>query len=184
MRKRKFYLAILVIVVLVAVYFLVRGNSVNKTGVPVLNEDGEVRRDPSNATFTFDGEAVTLRDGQSEEAVVPGSAVMEETLLLDKFAYGDINSDGKEDTLLLLARYGAGSGTFIYLAAVVSGPVTYRGTEAVFIGDRVTPQSISVNGSTATVKYLDRKSDEALAAEPTVLTSKQFTYRNGGFQER
>lgn len=170
-------------VILVVIYFLVRGDSVRKNGVPVLNEDGEVRRDPSNATFTVDGEKVTLSGGQVEVKVVSGRASTEKTILLDKFAYADINGDGKEDTLLLLARYGGGSGTFIYLAGFVSGPVTQRGTEAIFIGDRITPQSISVNGQTVTVNYLDRESDEALAAEPTVPTSKQFIYRNGLFQE-
>ena len=109
---------------------------------------------------------------------------MEETVLLDQFAYGDINADGKEDAVFFLARYGGGSGTFIYLAAFVSGPVTYRGSEATFIGDRVSPQSISINNTTVTVKYLDRAADEPLAAEPTIQASKQFSYRVGGFEER
>ena len=180
--RKKIIFGLVLIVAVASTYFIVRDNPSGKTGNPVVNEGGELRRDPSNATFTFDGEAVTLSNGKSEEAVAPGSALVEETLLLDKFAYGDINADGKEDTVLLLTRYGAGSGVFIYLAGFVSGPVTYRGTEAIFIGDRVTPESISINGSTVTVKYLDRKSDEAFAAEPTVLTSKQFVYKNGGFE--
>ena len=185
MRNKKIVLGLVVVLVLVGVYFLMRtGSSGDKVGSPTVSQNGELRPDPSNATFTFDGEAVTLSNGKSEEEVAPGSAMVEETLLLDKFAYGDINADGKEDTLLLLARYGAGSGTFIYLAGFVSGPVTQRGTEAVFIGDRITPQSVSLNGDTILVRYLDRKSSEALAAEPTVPSSKQFIYRNGGFQER
>lgn len=165
-------------------YYLLKNSSQNKTETPNTNQSTGVRPDPSNATFTLDGDSVTLNKGKGESEVAPGSAMTEETLLLDKFAYGDINADGKEDTLLLLARYGAGSGTFIYLAGFVSGPVTYHGTEAVFIGDRITPQSISLNKDTVTVKYLDRKSDEPLAAEPTVVTSKQFVYKNGEFQER
>ncbi len=181
---RKIILACVIVVGLVVGYFLIRDDSSKKTGAPVVNENGELRPDPSSATFTFDGEAVTLSNGRSEEAVVPGSTLVEETLLLDKFAYGDINADNKEDTVLLLARYGAGSGTFIYLAGFISGPVTYRGTEAIFIGDRITPQSISVGGRTVTVSYLDREDDEAFAVEPTVKVSKRFVYKNGEFQER
>ena len=177
-------MACVIVVGLAVGYFLIRDDSSKKTGAPVVNENGEFRPDPSSATFTFDGEVVTLSSGRSAKAVVPGSALVEETLLLDKFAYGDINADGKEDTLLLLARYGAGSGTFIYLAGFISGPVTYRGTEAVFIGDRITPQSISIGGGTITVSYLDREDNEAFAAEPTVKVSKRFVYKNGGFQER
>ena len=101
---------------------------------------------------------------------------------MDKFAYGDINADNKNDIVLFLARYGGGSGIFIYLAAFVSGPVTYKGSNTVFIGDRVSPQSISVKNDVVTVKYLDRKEGEAFAAEPTVLISKQFIFNNGEFQ--
>lgn len=184
MRKRKIIFIFVIVVALIVGYFILRDDSSSETGTSVVNENGELRRDPSNAAFTFDGEVITLTNGRSEETVVPGSTLVEETLLLDKFAYGDINADDKEDTVLLLARYGAGSGTFIYLAAFVSGPVTYRGTEAIFIGDRIAPQSVSINGEVITVKYLDRKSDEALAAEPTIVTSKQFVYKNGRFQEK
>ena len=105
-------------------------------------------------------------------------------MLLDKFAYGDINADGKEDAIVFLARYGSGSGTFIYLAAFVSGPVTYRGTRVTYLGDRISPQSISINEGIVTVKYLDRRLDEALAVEPTVRMTKEFTFEDGGFQER
>ena len=159
-------------------------SSTNKTGTLSKSEGGVFHPDPSNATFIFDEEAITLSAGRNEKKVLPGNTLVEETILLDKFAYGDINADGKEDTVLFLARYGAGSGTFIYLAAFVSGPVTYRGTEATFIGDRIAPQSVSINGGGVTVEYLDRGADEALAAEPTVATSKRFVYRAGEFQER
>ena len=181
---KKIVFAVVIVGVIIG-YFVIRDSySTDKTGTPVISENGVFHPDPSNATFTFDDEAITLSAGRNERSIAPGSALVEETILLDKFAYGDINADGKEDTVLFLARYGAGSGTFIYLAAFVSGPVTYRGSEAVFIGDRIAPQSISISGGNVTVEYLDRGADEALAAEPTVATSKRFVYRIGEFQER
>ena len=145
---------------------------------PQVSENGLFRPDPSSATFTFDDGSITLSMGRNE------SASGEETILLNKFAYGDINADDKEDTALLLARYGDGSGTFIYLGTYVSGPVTYRGSKVIFIGDRIAPQSISIKQGIVTVEYLDRRPDEALATEPTVPVSKQFVYRNGEFQEK
>ena len=132
----------------------------------------------------IDNESITLSAGRNETQITPTSALVEETVLLDKFAYGDVNADDKEDTALLLARYGGGSGTFIYVAVFVSGPVTYRGSDALFIGDRVAPQSISINNGIVTVDYLDRGPDEAFAAEPTIPTSKQFIYKNGEFVEK
>ena len=143
-----------------------------------VSENGLFRPDPSSATFAFDDGPITLSMGRNE------GASGEETILLNKFAYGDINADGKEDTALLLARYGAGSGTFLYLGAYISGPVTYRGSKVTYIGDRIAPQSISIKQGVVTVEYLDRRPDEALAAEPTVLISRQFTYRAGEFEER
>ncbi len=171
--------------IVVAVFLYTARNSflANKA-VPGTGEHESFRPDPSSATFIFDDELVTLSAGRNESIVAPGSALLEETILMDQFAYGDINADGKEDTALLLARYGAGSGTFIYAAAFVSGPVTYRGSKAIFIGDRIAPQSISINEGVVTVIYLDRGPGEALAAEPTIMVSKQFVYRAGEFKER
>ncbi|MDO8589995.1 MAG: hypothetical protein Q7R69_01860 [bacterium] len=175
---------ILVIIGAVALIYTMRNGSATTSNVPTVSDKGIFRPDPSGATFTFDDESVTLSAGRNETTITPGSALVEETALLDQFAYGDINADGKEDTVLLLARYGGGSGTFIYLAAFVSGPVTYRGSEATFIGDRVSPQSLSINKGVVTIQYLDRKADESFAAEPTVPVSKQFVYKAGGFEER
>ena len=182
---KKIIAIILIIGALLFIYIMKKNNiTPEETGTPQVSDNGTLRPDPSNATFTFDDGAVTLSGGRNETKVDPSSAIIEETTLMDKIAYGDINADGKADTALFLARYGGGSGTFIYVAAFVSGPVTYRGTEAVFIGDRIAPQSIFINGEIVTVEYLDREPDEALAAEPTVLVTKQFVYRSGEFQER
>ena len=181
---RKTIIIVIILAVAVTLYALWDSFSADKTGVSITDDDGTFHQDPSNATFTIDDELVTLSAGRNERAITPESSLTEETILLDKFAYGDINADGKEDTLLLLARYGGGSGTFIYLAAFVSGPVTYRGSNAVFIGDRIAPQSISLNGAIVTVEYLDRGPDDAFAVEPTILTTKQFIYRNGELAEK
>jgi hypothetical protein len=180
---------IIILIIGAAFLFYVRRNEteealVAKPAAPPVNQEAAFRPDPSNATFIVEGEQIALSGGRNEKKITPESALVEETVILDKFAYGDVNADGKEDTALLLARFGGGSGTFIYLAAFISGPVTYRGSEAIFIGDRVVPQSISVSGNTVTVKYLDRAPGEAFAAEPTVVTSKVFIYSDGTFQEK
>ncbi|MBI2673784.1 MAG: hypothetical protein HYX23_00695 [Candidatus Zambryskibacteria bacterium] len=178
-------IVIMVVIVIAAFLYVARNNPsapVIETSAP--NETGAFRPDPSNATFTLDNESITLSKGKNSRSVVPGSALIEETNLMDKFAYGDINADNKEDTVLFLARYGGGSGIFVYLAGYVSGPVTYRGSVAMFIGDRIIPQSIDVSRGIVTIKYLDRQAGEALAAEPTVLASKQFIFKNGEFVER
>lgn len=173
--------AVIIIIILASILLLYTMRDkfpAKEASTPQVSENGLFRPDPSSATFTFDDGPITLSMGRNE------GASGEETILLNKFAYGDINADDKEDTALLLARYGGGSGTFIYLAAFVSGPVTYRGSKVIFIGDRIAPQSISIKQGIVTVEYLDRRPDEALATEPTVPVSKQFVYRNGEFQDK
>ena len=177
-------IVIVIILGIVVLFYTMRDKSpAEEARTPQANENRTLRPDPSNATFIIDDEQIILSAGRNERTIA-GSAIIEETVLLDKFAYGDINADSKEDTILLLARYGAGSGIFIYLGAYVSGPVTYRGSKVTFIGDRIAPQSISMSGGTVTVEYLDRGPDEGFAAEPTIPVSKQFVYKNGEFQER
>ena len=138
----------------------------------------EVNKSPdaSNATFIIEGDSVTLRDGANLDNDL-------ETKILPLKASGDLNSDGKLDTAALLAQTAGGTGTFIYVGAYVSGPVSYKGTNAVFIGDRISPQSVSMSSSLITVKYLDRKEGESFADEPTVLVSKTFVYREGKLEE-
>lgn len=179
---------IILVVIIIAIgglfYYVVSNKSPTKVEKPTISDKGGFHPDPSNATFIIEDESITLSRGKDEKEVTPGSAITEETVLMDKFAYGDVNADDKEDTALLLARYGAGSGTFIYVAVFVSGPVNYKGSNTVFIGDRISPQSISIKNGIITMKYLDRKSNEALAAEPTVPMSKQFVYKNGELVEK
>lgn len=139
--------------------------------------------DPSAATFSFDGEAITLSNGQGQvtDATI---GLVTETDLLDERGYGELNKDSKEDAVVLLSQSGGGSGTFIYVAAFVSGPLGYKGTNAVFLGDRIDPTSVSVSNGVATVTYLDRKPDEPMSAEPTVPTTKRFIYANGELVEK
>jgi hypothetical protein len=119
-----------------------------------------------------------------EPAVSAFSDIEGEAEVLEKRASGDINNDGKLDTVVLIAESGGGSGVFVYAAAYVSGPVSYKGTNTIFLGDRISPQSVSISSGVATVRYLDRQEDEPFAAEPTISVSKQFVYRNGKFVER
>ncbi len=132
---------------------------------------------PSSATFVLDEKSITLSNGQSVESG-------EEVKLLQKTTSGDLNNDGKKDSVLLLASSGGGSGIFIYIAAYISGPISYKGSNAIFIGDRISPQSISIENGVVNLKYLDRNPDEPFAAEPTIPVSVQFVYKNDSFQKK
>lgn len=171
----KRFLILILIFAGLAFYFTTRESA------PVQNpsqpETQAFKPDPSNATFTFDGEAVTLSNGKS-------SGTVDNARVLEEQASGDLNKDGKEDSVLLMARSGGGSGVFIYIAAYVSGPVSYKGTDALFVGDRVSPLSVSIESGVVTLRYLDRKLEEPFSAEPTIQVTKQYVYQNGLFVEK
>lgn len=174
--KKLFILILLIGIVGTAHYFYRKFTDSNNIE-PAPASDKIFRPDTDSATFTFDEGSVTLSNGKNDEE-------NSETILLDQRAYGDLNGDNKEDSVVLLSQSGGGSGVFIYAAAYVSGPVNYKGTNTFFLGDRISPQSVSISNGIATIKYLDREPDEALAAEPTVPVVKLFIYKNGEFVER
>lgn len=175
---KKFFILLIILAAAAFFYFMsdISSNVDNETGK---TNENNFRPDPSSATFTFDGEPTTLSKGKNAN-----EETLEETAILENIAYGDLNADGKEDALIFLARSGGGSGVFIYTAGFISGPVNYKGTNAVFLGDRVSPQNISIRNGVATVTYLDRSADEPFVADPTIMTAKQLIYRNGLLTEK
>lgn len=174
---------LLIIIILLAGLFFFFRNDEGDTG-PLPAQSDTTAIDASNTTFSFDDGPVTLSNGNGVKTADEDAGFSETVELLDERATGDLNADGKNDAVVLLARSGGGSGVFIYAAAYVSGPVNYKGTNAIFLGDRISPESVSIDNGIATVRYLDRSPDEAFAAEPTIETSEQFEYKDGAFRKR
>jgi hypothetical protein len=139
---------------------------------------------PSNATFIFDDGSVTLKSGTALTSTDGDSAIQNETDLTDTVAYGDLNNDGKEDAAVGLIQQGGGSGEFLYIAAYISGNVSYKGTNAVFVGDRVQPKAIGIKNGVITFTYLDRGPNDPMSAEPTISVTKTYVYQNGQIVEK
>ena len=176
----------ILVIVIVAVFF---GFSLYKKSVtqeckltiaPTISKP-----DIANGTFNFEGEDIKLKDGRAITKISPDSAITIETILTDKIEYGDVNGDKKNDSLALVIQEGGGSGTFVYLIAYVSGNVEYKGSNAVFVGDRISPESLSISESgVITVRYLDRLPEEPMAADPSVSTVKTFRFVKDTLEER
>lgn len=174
---KKLFVVILVIIVSIGVWYVL-GGKLNSTTTETPSTTTS-RPDASNATFIFDDGLITLKKGLNEQEIAPNSAVVQETTLTDTTEYGDINGDKKDDAIVVLRQTSGGSGVFIYLAAYVSGPVNYKGTNVIFIGDRIEPKSVSIKNSVITLNYLDRKSNEPFSSKPTISITQQFIYKNG-----
>jgi hypothetical protein len=139
--------------------------------------------DPRNATFTVNGRQVPLCDGRHEAEAAPGSAAKAVTAMFGEPAIGDLEGDGGEDAAVLLVQDPGGSGTFYYIAAAIRENGRYRGTEAVFLGDRIFPRRVCIRDGVVVVHYTDRRPGKPMVAPPSVGKSKHLIIRDGRLAE-
>lgn len=132
--------------------------------------------DPSNATYTIDGQAVTLVNGKAEAPAAPGSAEQVTTAIFGQPVQGDLNGDGTADSALMLVQDSGGSGTFYYAAAAINATSGAQGTNAVLLGDRIAPQNLQIQNAEVLVNYADRKPGEPMSATPSVGITKYLKY--------
>jgi hypothetical protein len=146
-----------------------------QTEAPATGTDSHV--DPQNATYLIDGREVTLVNGMSEQEAAPGSATKIVTKYFGNAVDIDLNSDGLMDEGFLLTQDGGGSGTFFYVAAAINNAGSTQGTNAIFLGDRIAPQSTNVDPNNPVqfiVNYAERKASEPMSAQPSVGVSRTF----------
>ena len=149
---------------------------------------GEVvpSKDVENGTYLIEGQPITLVNGVAENEVMPGSASKQITSYFGNEVEVDLNSDGVMDMAFLLQQENGGSGIFFYVAAAVQTADGYLGTNAIFLGDRIAPQSTNIDlkdPSRFVVNYVDRKEGEPMSSPPTEGVSKTFKFENGSLAE-
>jgi hypothetical protein len=132
-----------------------------------------------NISYTIDGQEVKLTNGVSELPAAPGSASVITTRYFGNEVRDDFDGDGRQDVAFLLTQDGGGSGTFYYLAVALKTDTGYTGTNTVYIGDRIAPQTTEFRDGEIIVNYAERRGDEPMTASPSVGVSKYFTVRNG-----
>jgi len=122
-----------------------------------------------NIAYTIEGERIVLNDGVSEIEAAPGSVSKIITRYFGNELKKDLDGDGREDIAFFITQEKGGSGEFYYIVVArntVDGAV---GSDAVFLGDRIAPQSIdSGPGKSFIVNYVDRASGAPMTAEPTI----------------
>lgn len=121
-----------------------------------------------DGTYLVNDESVTLEDGVAKEPIVPGSASVKTTRYFGNEAMGDLNGDGKADVAFILTQESGGSGIFYYIAAAIAQDDGYTGTNAVLIGDRISPQTTRIQGGQVIVNYADRASGEPMSVMPSI----------------
>jgi heat shock protein HslJ len=141
--------------------------SVVTHNVNVAQDDGIINE--KDATYVINGQKVTLKDGISDNKIVSGSASTVVTRYFGNEVRLDFNGDGREDVAFIMVQNTGGSGTFYYLVAALNTPEGYIGSEGVFLGDRIAPQTTEiVKGNIILVNYADRAPGESFAIQPSV----------------
>jgi heat shock protein HslJ len=124
--------------------------------------------DHKDAEYVIAGERVRLVDGVAEAAVA-GSAAKKITRYFGNEVMIDLDGDGREDVVFLLTQESGGSGMFYYVVAALNTERGYVGSEALLLGDRISPQStVKGPGKSVIVAYADRAPGEPFSTAPSV----------------
>jgi len=122
-----------------------------------------------DATYVFSGQAVQLTDGYAEESVAPGASGKIITRYFGNSVTYDFNNDGRDDIAFLVTQETGGSGVFYYVVAALNTDRGYIGSEALFLGDRIAPQTTNIDeNGFIVVNYADRAIGESFANQPSV----------------
>lgn len=136
----------------------------------------EKNMNPKNATYVIEGEQVTLINGLAVKNGITFHYFGNET-------QADFDGDGKEDTTFLLTTNSSGTGTFYYLVVALNKDDGYTGTNALFIGDRIAPQTTEFKDAEIIVNYADRNPNEPMVTKPSLGVSRYFKIVNGSLVE-
>jgi hypothetical protein len=146
-----------------------------------LSEDSSIppSSDYKNAVYEIDGRSIVLVDGYSEMEIGPESAPKLVTKYFGNESFGDINGDGIEDKAFLLFQQSGGTGTFFYAVAAIKVDGGYLGTNGIFLGDRIAPQTTQIENGQIIINYADRNPGEPMTARPSLGVSKYLRFENG-----
>jgi len=177
-QKNILIIIIVAIVVIGGVGYFARQASMGKPPVNNVVDTNKVEKktgfDPKNATYSFDGQDVTLVNGRSEKEVAQGSQSKTITQYFGNEVRADFNRDKTEDVAFIMTQNSGGSGTFYYVAAVISLGEVHTGTNVILLGDRIAPQTTEFKNGMIIVNYAQRKEGESFTTPPSVGVSKYF----------
>ncbi|MBP9839676.1 MAG: hypothetical protein KBC44_01690 [Candidatus Pacebacteria bacterium] len=165
---------ILVIVVLGIVIFF----NVSKKDVeaPKIEEDNtdlkeEVLPNVMNISYMIDGEEFVLVNGRAQKTVeveLDGFTMTNSLMIIEEPVYTDVDKDGDTDGAVWLVNDSGGTGSFFYGALIINNNnESASSTDGMFLGDRISPKSISFKEGRIVYSFLERGMDEPMSAEPT-----------------
>ena len=137
---------------------------------------------PESASYRIEGRLVRLRNGKHDELAAPASSMHRTTAIWGTPVAADVDGDGDQDAIVIIATEQGGSGTFYFVAVAELDDGTYTGSAGALLGDRIAPRSVTFADGVVSVDYAERKPGEPMSTPPSVAASKRFVYRNGVLQ--
>jgi len=130
-----------------------------------------------NLSFTISGETIVLKDGIAEIPTAPGSATVRTVTYFGNEVEQDIDGDGDLDKVFLVIDNPGGTGTFFYAVGAINDDEHYSGTNAMFLGDRIAPQTTeTANNGEVIINYAERLPAEPMTTPPSVGKSMWLKY--------
>ena len=124
----------------------------------------------------------TLKDGEFRAPGAPGSA-SDLVIRLAQSRVGDLDGNGISDAAAITIEYTRGSGKFHYLHALLKEEGELRDADAVFLGDRIRVEGLSIHEGVITVATVDRPPDAPFSESPSILALRQFRLAGETFEE-
>lgn len=152
---------------------------------PVAAEGAPTDPEAGNATYAglldVDG-PIALVDGQWEgEPYAPDGVSRPRVVVAPGFrVIGDLDGDGRDEAVVVLAQSSGGSGTYNYLAALSRADDGVRNVATVALGDRVAIRSARIDGGTLRVSVLRAGEGDAMCC-PGELADLAWTLGAEGF---
>jgi len=138
---------------------------------------------PLDATYRIEDEEVALRNGVATKELVLGAASQAVTRVYGKPVFADLTGDNVDDAALILTQNTGGSGTFFYAVVAIRDGEGYLGSDAVYLGDRITVDDVSIEHEITTVQYRTYKEEQSFADEPARPVARHFTLAGGYLTE-
>jgi hypothetical protein len=157
-----------------------------ETNIPVPGEITSKQssaKSPDQACYVIEKQEICLINGQIEVAAAPGSTTKIKTSFFGQPVYGDIDGDGTNDAVMLLVQNSGGSGIFYYVAAAFNTNGTFTGTNAIFLGDRISPQNVEIRDGMIIANYADRSAHEPMTTPPSIGISKYLVLKENKLTE-
>ena len=161
------------ILIIIAVLVIGIGAFVLVSKAPEQQLSNQPASDPLNATYIIEGQPVTLVNGKAETEIAPGSASMKITRYFGNEVRLDLNGDNREDVAFLLTQEMGGSGVFYYVVATLNTENGYIGSQGLFLGDRISPQTTEISRNPShkgviVVNYAVRNPGEPFTVQPSL----------------